>query len=1708
MPELTPQQKAQLDSNIRAMLSKGASQDDVIAYSKDFRNKYDVAIVEPSVKKKVGIFASGAKLRTSSPATSSLLNGGGGEGGETVQRGIVSKSLGIDKSPEYDIADLNELLSKREKLNKSPIPEYVSKNVEGDFLGTTKRVKEKNPQYDSYKSELADINSQIEDKTMKSSKHLGLDPDIANKVIQDFPNETNLNNLKQRASLINENPIQYERISAAHQNQQKIAEVAGNHVANQYNDLNQHGGTYIGLVQNLPEQIDIINQNLTGKDRDRAIENLRISSGHNLNATVPDIQYEYEHSGLKEKGIDADQYAGLLTLKYFSPKKYEQAVKFINQGVEKLYEHSIDFQGGGMAPGGLGASHTYENTDPTGGRLSQKTISEQTQQEQTLHELLSIGRNNAKDYLIEHNNSLNKQYSEATTQEQQDAIAAKSLQNVMALKSIAQNEQHDAERFPLQHKMQLEQMAKELTQEKGENVINYFFRKLAEGADAPRKSFENFATATFGGRKSNTELQRRRGGESIIEQQDEILPSSYGANTMQSLPVFSKDTKEAVQKIKEDKSLSSFEKKEKIQDLADDVIKNNKVDWVTNPEFGKTKNLFSLATLYGNANMLAGLSELALETVGLKGLGAGKFLSAGLPMYVMEEQNQYKEAVSKGLSNPEEYAVANALPMFLLASGVSQLDVAKRALGGTEAAKVLENMTETEWANIASKNSRRISAIKNSLGKTLHSSSDLLLRFGVAPQVAQAFIKQGMFDDSRTVGDAIDESVKNLGNSIIDAGGLLLLTGVKNYKEVSPTLKASIWNISQHPELSVKEIIDQVEQKQITQEVADSRIKTIKQIEGIINEIPTHNKKNQLLTDRQRMDLLVTKLLKDGGDKKAENEILSKKQDEVVPEKPDELKEIADQALNKVPTEGITDEMNLQAAIKTYGKDKVKEAIEASLPLELKKNEDELASIENPKQGDIDFHNEQAQEIKSKHEAALKELADENTPDEVASGVSGSALKDGQRDISQFANENESYRVIVGDEAFNDIIESGVVRTNADSKSKKEGGIDLGNRPTAFPSFSKGKASVEYANENPNNYIIVTDDASIQPSKSGRHGKGTTMFPTDENGNHLKELSGEKVKVYKHIGDGKYELVYANGKKVAAPTQYTEAATPAKKQSEGVSGSALKDVEKVYNEKKQAIEDKLNQQLEDNKDRLDDIDEKGGTKTVRQKIYQEHTNEMVELEKWKMKEDLKNEKLESDKTKKDAVDEMVDFADNNLGKDNTTNPTTGKKLFELNKERLNNAVSGLRDKIANGTLRQVTKAIQTVREVLNVSFNINNRELGKQTEQKIDDIGIRDAKKRTDKELLDHVDELENVKRYGDSYVSYKDTRGDTQYMMGNDNFDPYLTEAVNRGLVEIKDGKLTNNGKAPTQYTETAGSSALKDVESTVKAIEKNPSVINKIIGDEYYHGTSLPKSEPDFTTANKDKGVGVRSNAFMGTSREQKSPFFFITSERDVANDFAQAKKEYHDDKVKPNEKHTSRIIPFKFNEKNSKILDLTKDDYEFVLQEIGESPIDFFGMGMYEQDQMWEMLDEPKFAEKLKSLGYDAVKFIEPKRGIGIAVLNTDKIVNSTPKGIAEAYQKAKDDGSNPELVKAVEDLLTKAPTQYTEAATPKEQAQKIADLTEKRDRDIAVASKPEIKMEFVPAKDLVDSKDPIGNKKIHTDIKDRYKKLRELIDCLHG
>jgi hypothetical protein len=180
-----------------------------------------------------------------------------------------------------------------------------------------------------------------------------------------------------------------------------------------------------------------------------------------------------------------------------------------------------------------------------------------------------------------------------------------------------------------------------------------------------------------------------------------------------------------------------------------------------------------------------------------------------------------------------------------------------------------------------------------------------------------------------------------------------------------------------------------------------------------------------------------------------------------------------------------------------------------------------------------------------------------NTDGEVTAPETNAPLT---KTSSDFKDPDSFYRVIVGDAAFQDIVDSGVVRTNARTKPPAFSGgeISLANRPTRWPSFSKGKASMSYAASNPNNYIVVSDDSSIQPSTKGKHGEGTTMFPTDQNGEAMESLDASKVDVYKHIGEGRYDLVYSKGKQVGQLTNEEIKAGIADEYDENFTASEIK----------------------------------------------------------------------------------------------------------------------------------------------------------------------------------------------------------------------------------------------------------------------------------------------------------------------------------------------------------------------------------------------------------------------------------------------------------------------------------------------------------------------------------------------------------------------
>jgi len=136
-----------------------------------------------------------------------------------------------------------------------------------------------------------------------------------------------------------------------------------------------------------------------------------------------------------------------------------------------------------------------------------------------------------------------------------------------------------------------------------------------------------------------------------------------------------------------------------------------------------------------------------------------------------------------------------------------------------------------------------------------------------------------------------------------------------------------------------------------------------------------------------------------------------------------------------------------------------------------------------------------------------------------------------------FANPDKFYRVIRGDAAAQDIQKSGMVRSAAGagvdySPGKSVNKINLGNRPTASPSFAKGEVSISYAQADPKHYIIETSE-KLKVSTQGRHGKGSTYFPSNDpvTNKTRTSLPSSSIKLWEHVGDGKYQKVKLNNQK-------------------------------------------------------------------------------------------------------------------------------------------------------------------------------------------------------------------------------------------------------------------------------------------------------------------------------------------------------------------------------------------------------------------------------------------------------------------------------------------------------------------------------------------------------------------------------------------------
>lgn len=139
-------------------------------------------------------------------------------------------------------------------------------------------------------------------------------------------------------------------------------------------------------------------------------------------------------------------------------------------------------------------------------------------------------------------------------------------------------------------------------------------------------------------------------------------------------------------------------------------------------------------------------------------------------------------------------------------------------------------------------------------------------------------------------------------------------------------------------------------------------------------------------------------------------------------------------------------------------------------------------------------------------------------------------------------------------------------------------------------------------------------------------------------------------------------------------------------------------------------------------------------------------------------------------------------------------------------------------------------------------------------------------------------------------------------------------------------------------------------------------------------------------------------------------------------------------------------------------------------------------------------WFLLDDNNFIGNLKKQGVDGTGVWEDDGSVSYAVFDNKNIVTSKKEGQKPAGRPA---------TQATETI--QAPTEPVSVVEP-EQDPEITSLEKEMNDKISSISKPDLKVTLVSAMDLVSTKDPIGNKKKHDQIKAKYKGILKALNCL--
>lgn len=656
-------------------------------------------------------------------------------------------------------------------------------------------------------------------------------------------------------ALRNENKGAYQRTLASIKNQYAIRDGAnealangtgknsGISEANYFKNLNGYqNGNIKDLYDRVEKQKQKVYQFLPEDKQKAAIENMKMERLPFLSAANPDLISDYKQSEFKDI-LSPEQYAGLMTEKLFDPKLYEQAVSFLKTPIKQIYTHEIptDAMQGFQSPVASSGQSSYENEDPKDGKLSQKTIDEQVAQEKMFRRLATQGRNNSIDNIDEKNANISNRIKQMPDSEEKNQLINQYNSNLAVRKSIYEDASKDDARYKLTANMKFDEQTKDILGE-APSLLNSALLRFAEQADNPRKAFQNL----FGDSPS---LQRQRLGESSDFEDATYLPDEYQKHNAPVTIVYPKEVREGIKAIDKDESLSFEQKRDAKRELL--ASNQSNIKTVTNPEAGTSKNFFSKATAYQMANFLGDVGGLMFTMAGnpVKG-GAGEMMS----MFVTSHNDFYSQAVKEGNTNPNEYANIHAGIVALAARYGSKLDYVKKVLG-SKTETMLEGVTESTWKKVVEGNVSKISRLKDAfLDATKENAKQIGIWGGAVPAIHE-LTDNALYNKDVPLSDIASHSYQSMKDMTIGQLPFFGIHTFSNYNKVSNLQKSLIWESGDNSEMQKQRIKEKVESGELTPEQGKQQEATVKEIAGLIAQVPKENAKGKL-TDEARADLL------------------------------------------------------------------------------------------------------------------------------------------------------------------------------------------------------------------------------------------------------------------------------------------------------------------------------------------------------------------------------------------------------------------------------------------------------------------------------------------------------------------------------------------------------------------------------------------------------------------------------------------------------------------------------------------------------------------------------------------------------------------------------------------------------------------------------------------------------------------------------------